>query len=289
MGLFSTLFGGSESKSDPGSVSSFPGLFSDSKNNPTGLDIGNFLLDQGKNRFNKSISDFDIPDSVSTFDFDNLIGSSAIGSQFQDELLNPDFGVSQAEQSLINEVLSQFQGSTAVRNLNVTGEGFAETLAPELVKFRQDRVDNLKGAFDSELNAILTGLGQEVNQRGQDVDLRQQDILGEQAVFDEGANLLLALADLSRPTPVSLQGGSTSSSQNGIFKSISDPRAKKNIKKISEFVKGISLYSFEYLWDEIKHIGFMADEVKKVIPGAVDIHESGYDMVDYGKVIKHGN
>lgn len=61
----------------------------------------------------------------------------------------------------------------------------------------------------------------------------------------------------------------------------SDRRLKRNVKKIGS-VKGVNLYSFDYVWGE-KAIGVMADEVAH-IPGAVAIHPSGYAMVNYGVI-----
>jgi hypothetical protein len=64
----------------------------------------------------------------------------------------------------------------------------------------------------------------------------------------------------------------------------SDRRLKKNIRNIGKLSSGIPLYEFEYIWDQIKRIGVMADEVIKIIPEAVIRHESGFDMVDYGRL-----
>jgi len=61
----------------------------------------------------------------------------------------------------------------------------------------------------------------------------------------------------------------------------SDRRLKENIKRIGTNLLGIGIYEFNYLWDKIKHIGVMADEVKQVIPEAVIRHSSGFDMVNY--------
>ena len=64
---------------------------------------------------------------------------------------------------------------------------------------------------------------------------------------------------------------------------LSDRRMKRNIKKLGEFGKGISWYAFRYLDDAKKRIGFMADEVQKVLPQAV--HDvNGVLAVDYGMV-----
>jgi len=63
----------------------------------------------------------------------------------------------------------------------------------------------------------------------------------------------------------------------------SDRRLKRDIKKIGEF-KGLNIYSYIYIWGE-KAVGFMADEVKKIMPDAVIRHNSGFDMVNYSKVL----
>tara|TARA_R110000744_G_scaffold3698_1_gene13797 strand:- start:2571 stop:3719 length:1149 start_codon:yes stop_codon:yes gene_type:complete len=65
----------------------------------------------------------------------------------------------------------------------------------------------------------------------------------------------------------------------------SDKRLKNGIKMIGEFMEGIKLYEFSYIWSNIREIGFMADEVKKVMPDAVVTHETGYDMVNYSEVL----
>ena len=65
----------------------------------------------------------------------------------------------------------------------------------------------------------------------------------------------------------------------GIF---SDRRLKKNIKRIGGFSCGIHWYEFEI--DGERRTGFMADEVKAVMPEAVKRGQDGYDRVDYGMV-----
>ncbi len=64
----------------------------------------------------------------------------------------------------------------------------------------------------------------------------------------------------------------------GVF---SDERLKENIKKIGELEKGINLYQFNYIWDKIKRVGVLAQEVEKTLPHVVSTHKSGYKMVDY--------
>ena len=54
-----------------------------------------------------------------------------------------------------------------------------------------------------------------------------------------------------------------------------DRRLKKNVKALGTFM-GIPLYEFEYLWDSIKRIGPMAQDLLLIKPEAVFVHSSGY-------------
>ena len=78
-------------------------------------------------------------------------------------------------------------------------------------------------------------------------------------------------------------GGLLSGAGQAALTAFSDRRMKRNIKKLGEFSKGISWYAFRYIGDAKKRVGFMADEVKKVLPQAV--HDvNGTLAVDYGMV-----
>jgi hypothetical protein len=71
---------------------------------------------------------------------------------------------------------------------------------------------------------------------------------------------------------------------------ISDKRAKQNVKKIGKFA-GHNIYEYNYVDEEKgdpKHVGFMAQEVKKTRPDAVIKLEKGKDpalAIDYGALI----
>jgi hypothetical protein len=64
----------------------------------------------------------------------------------------------------------------------------------------------------------------------------------------------------------------------------SDRRLKRNIREIGVLANGIKTYAFNYLWSTAQQFGVMAQEVLAVIPDAVIMDDSGYMMVDYGKV-----
>lgn len=65
---------------------------------------------------------------------------------------------------------------------------------------------------------------------------------------------------------------------------VSDRRLKREIEPIGE-LRGLPLYSYKYIWSDEPQIGFMADEVEKVMPEAVG-NVGGYKTVDYGMVLQ---
>jgi hypothetical protein len=69
--------------------------------------------------------------------------------------------------------------------------------------------------------------------------------------------------------------------------SLSDRRAKHDIKRIGKTEKGLPIYTFKYKGDdrEQTHVGFMADEVERDHPEAVGKRD-GYKTVDYSQAHK---
>jgi hypothetical protein len=62
----------------------------------------------------------------------------------------------------------------------------------------------------------------------------------------------------------------------------SDRRLKSNIKRIGTHKLGIGIYEYDIMG---KHeIGVMAQEVEQVMPEAIGRHQTGYMMVDYGRI-----
>ena len=63
---------------------------------------------------------------------------------------------------------------------------------------------------------------------------------------------------------------------------ISDERLKENIEKVGSY-KGLNVYEYNYLWSPVKWVGFIAQEVEKIIPEAI-LNVNGFKVVDYGKI-----
>ena len=73
--------------------------------------------------------------------------------------------------------------------------------------------------------------------------------------------------------------GSGQSSQSS-----SDIRLKRDIVEIGRLENGLHLYRFRYKWGDQEYVGVMAQEVGRIVPGAVSRGADGYLRVDYGKL-----
>ena len=187
-------------------VKEFPGLFDD-PSNPTGQQIGQNLLNIGNDIVD--LSPIDIPGEIPGF----AVEDSPFFDPFQQELLNPTFGTSQAEERLLQELISRTGGQAALRGLGSPTPGaIAQTIAPQLANFRQQRLTNLGGALGGDINARLGIRGLDINQRGQTIAGNQaQESLRQSGQFG-AIQLLIDLAQLSQPVRI---GGTSSSSTSG--------------------------------------------------------------------------
>jgi hypothetical protein len=75
-------------------------------------------------------------------------------------------------------------------------------------------------------------------------------------------------------------GGAALMAPIGTF---SDRRLKTNIKQIGTADNGLNVYSYNYVWGGPTQLGYMADEVEKLIPEAVG-EAHGYKTVNYGMI-----
>jgi hypothetical protein len=64
---------------------------------------------------------------------------------------------------------------------------------------------------------------------------------------------------------------------------MSDRRAKRAIKRVATWANGLGVYTYRYMWEPkgVRHLGFMADEVRKIAPFAVLRGTDGFDRVNY--------
>lgn len=87
-------------------------------------------------------------------------------------------------------------------------------------------------------------------------------------------------SSLTQGLGLGLQGLGTAASLASMF---SDRRLKTAIQRIGTWFNGLPVYRFRYIWGGPEHVGFMAQDVARLRPQAVQRHPSGFLLVDYAK------
>ncbi len=90
--------------------------------------------------------------------------------------------------------------------------------------------------------------------------------------------------DTSPSTWQTILGGAATGA--GILGKISDRRLKRDIERVGTGPLGLPVYEFAYKWDEpgTKRVGYMADEVERVMPEAVTDIGGGFKAVRYDMI-----
>jgi hypothetical protein len=157
------------------------------------------------------------------------------------------------------------------------------------------------------LGSGMTSAGQQAGLYGQQVGIGQLPYQNAQSVagfipgYSGTGQSSAAPADISSlynnqyQSQLAGYNGSQASSNNmmsGLFglgsagimgMMMSDRRAKRDIRHIGKWRNGLGVYTYRYMWEstKVRHIGFMADEVRKVAPLAVHRFADGFDRVNY--------
>jgi hypothetical protein len=163
--------------------------------------------------------------------------------------------------------------------------------------------------------AAMGGLyGQQQSNLGQQAQMYgQQNSLGQQAYSNLGAigSMIPGYSGTGQASaaPADIAGlynnqyqsqlagynagqASSNSTMSGLFGlgssamlayGMSDRRAKRAIKRVATFPNGLGVYTYRYMWEKagVRHLGFMADEVRKIAPRAVRRFADGFDRVNY--------
>ena len=66
----------------------------------------------------------------------------------------------------------------------------------------------------------------------------------------------------------------------------SDRRLKEDIRPTGQSLASVPLYAFRFKGSDTVHTGVMSDEVRQLHPDAVVVADNGYDMVDYGLLMR---
>lgn len=281
-----TLFGGSKSGSSNSSSSGYSALSPalQSAFDPLGVAIGQYT-----NPNNPGVTGAFTPAPLSSAEQGAVANVNAGFAPTQQSVAaDMALQMNPFNDSVINEINRQGNGQysvmkQALSNAGQSGSNRSILGANDVDLSRQNLIGSfLQNQFNTGMNNALTTLP---NARSEDATnqlsignlLRQLDMATKQApvtALQAGTSMLSPF--MSGGTS---SGTSNSSSQNGIFKSISDPRMKRNIKRVGK-ENGHNIYEFNYVGENQKYIGVMADEVQETHPDAIE-EVNGYLTVNY--------
>lgn len=108
---------------------------------------------------------------------------------------------------------------------------------------------------------------------------------GAQNAYNQAMNRQQQSSSSAKGGLTDLAGSLGSAAMMAPAGTFSDRRLKNNIKKIGQLANGLFVYVFNYIWGGPEQIGVMSDEVREIMPHAVIVHPSGYDMVNYDEVL----
>jgi len=197
-----------------------------------------------------------------------ITGGMGVGLQANQQAFNQ--GITNMNQPI--NMVNALQGGSQVTNpQGVNSANMPQVAGPDLTGAAQNTYNsqlanyNAQNAASGNLMGGLLGLGGTLLSGGA--------LGGLGALGAGGAAAGTGITGLSMPSAWGAIG--------------SDQNIKENISKIGAFDNGINIYKFDYkpeykdTWGHGSHIGVMAQEVEKVIPEAVAIHENGYKLVNY--------
>lgn len=212
-----------------------------------------------------------------------------------------------AQKALLDPVFSRDEERLSQQLANQGIPMGSEAYDRELQNFRKSK----DAAYEqAAADALSRGFSQDIATRQQNLNEVAQALGGSQLTpvgqgspVDTSGAFAAQQAGLNRQYQGQLAGynadvAGQNSLMGGLFSlgaaaapaliAASDRRLKRDIEKIGELVPGVGWYSFRYLWDgqdaPIRY-GVMADEVEPFMPEAVLYDESGFAMVDYGRLL----
>ena len=196
----------------------------------------------------------------------SMMGQNNLFSQLQG-LMGNQVGLAQAQQGLDSGAFGNF-----LRALTA-GQGISQ--------IPLDRLSTQLGFEQARSNAALgAGSAQLGVQLGQGSDALAAAFSGLSGASQSGGlqGFLGSLGGLfGGGGGAAGAGGGLAAGLGGFF---SDRRLKTNIQRVGT-VSGYPWYTFDYVWGESSE-GVMSDEVPAEY---VSKHSSGYDMVDYGRLL----
>ena len=231
------------------------------------------------------------------------------GAGLYNQAVGQNFGQGVTANQLQNQAIAQNfgQGVTADQLYNsAVGQNFNQALLAQQANnaAQQQQYGQNLGAAQFGNQAVQQSLAQQSALRAQPLNeilglmggsqIQLPQFQGYQGTQVAPAPTFAGLqaqgqADMSR---YGIQQAGNNATTQGLFSALgtaamfapkfSDRRLKSNIVQVGTHPLGIGIYEYDIFGNRER--GVMADEVAKVMPDAIVPHESGYMMVNYGKL-----
>ena len=231
------------------------------------------------------------------------------GAGLYNQAVSQNFGQGVTANQLQNQAIAQNfgQGITADQLYNSSvGQNFNQALAAQQANnaAQQQQYGQNLGAAQFGNQAVQQSLAQQSALRAQPLNeilglmggsqIQLPQFQGYQGTQVAPAPTFAGLqaqgqADMSR---YGIQQAGNNATTQGLFSALgtaamfapkfSDRRLKSNIVQVGTHPLGIGIYEYDIFGK--RELGVMADEVATVMPDAIVPHESGYMMVNYGKL-----
>jgi hypothetical protein len=231
------------------------------------------------------------------------------GAGLYNQAVSQNFGQGVTANQLQNQAIAQNfgQGVTADQLYNAAvNQNFNQALAAQQANnaAQQQQYGQNLGAAQFGNQAVQQSLAQQSALRAQPLNeilglmggsqIQLPQFQGYQGTQVAPAPTFAGLqaqgqADMSR---YGIQQAGNNATTQGLFSALgtaamfapkfSDRRLKSNIVQVGTHPLGIGLYEYDIFGK--RELGVMADEVATVMPDAIVPHESGYMMVNYGKL-----
>jgi hypothetical protein len=197
--------------------------------------------------------------------------NSALGQDFAQGLSRAQFG-------------NQAQQQQLAQDLTLRGQPMNEIIG--LLGGSQIQLPQFAGYTPSQVSPTPTMAGAQAGYQAQLGAANAQNAANSQAMsglFGLGAAGLMAPAGtFGGLFGAGAGAGGIGSLASGLT-AFSDRRLKTNIKQIGTADNGLNVYSYNYVWGGPTQLGYMADEVEKLVPEAVG-ESHGYKTVNYGMI-----
>lgn len=168
------------------------------------------------------------------------------------------------------------------REMGLVGQTENDAYTQLMLQGRGQALSELTAQRNQPLNEII-GLLSGTQVQNPNVQMSQPGAIpytDNAGLINQNYNQRLAQWQQQQAQQQGLLGGLFSLGSSAIM--ASDRRVKRDIERIGE-VEGLPVYSFRYIWDDEPRVGYMAQDVQAVKPGAV-VDIGGVLHVDYAQL-----